>query len=210
MRKPDPMGAVHQRIEYAKSLDDVTASAHGASPAAASRSREVSQDEIDAIELLHDVVRHVSDYGQLDCTDSLVDQIETFLSQPAAAVERPSSREDVSTNQSAAPPVQMEAVIERDEAERIVDALFKDLRDRKFLKWLFSEDPEAMGPILHDSHGQPLNALSADVQDEIRETWIGILLSKPDDMKEGAPEPFVTTEEYNATYGSDPIKEPPA
>lgn len=65
----------------------------------------------------------------------------------------------------------------RDEAEKKVDAIFADLRDRRFLKLLFAEDPEDMMPILHDSHGKPLRALDSKVQQEIRDAWIGILTS---------------------------------
>lgn len=65
----------------------------------------ISQTEIDAIEYLHDVVRHVSDYGQLDCTDPLVDLIESFLSEPRvlSASEDP-SRSEAEIKKSPPPP----------------------------------------------------------------------------------------------------------
>lgn len=64
----------------------------------------------------------------------------------------------------------------RAEAETAIDAIFEDLRDRKFLKWLFCEDPESAGPILHMRDGLPLMPLDGEVQAEIREAWITILL----------------------------------
>lgn len=60
-------------------------------------------------------------------------------------------------------------------ANEIVEMLFKDLRDRRFLKWLFCDDPENAGPILHDSHGAPLMPLDSEVQDEIRASWKAII-----------------------------------
>lgn len=64
----------------------------------------------------------------------------------------------------------------REQAGAKVDAIFDDLRDRRFLKWLFSEDPEDAGPILHMRDGSPLMALDREVQDEIREAWIGLMM----------------------------------
>lgn len=66
----------------------------------------------------------------------------------------------------------------REEAEAAVDAIFEDLRDRRFLKWLFCEDPESAGPILHERNGDALMPLNSDVQNEIREAWIGILMKR--------------------------------
>lgn len=69
----------------------------------------------------------------------------------------------------------------RKQAEAAIDAIFEDLRDRRFLKWLFDAEPESMGPILHDSSGTPLMALNREVQADIREAWIGILMkTRPD------------------------------
>lgn len=59
----------------------------------------------------------------------------------------------------------------REAAERAVDAIFEDLRDRRFLKWLFDANPERCGPI-----APGINVLDREVQNEIRETWIGILM----------------------------------
>jgi len=67
--------------------------------------------------------------------------------------------------------------VKRKEAEAAVDAIFADLRDRRFLKWLFDPDPENMGPILHNKNGEPLMALDRGVQAEIREAWISILVA---------------------------------
>lgn len=64
----------------------------------------------------------------------------------------------------------------RDQAEIAVDAIFEDLRDRRFLKWLFAAEPERMGPILHERTGEPLMALEREVQGEIRDAWIAILM----------------------------------
>lgn len=65
----------------------------------------------------------------------------------------------------------------RAEAEKLVDAVFADLRDRRFLKWMFNRDGEGSGPILHDSHGEPLMPLALDVQNEIREAWISLAMA---------------------------------
>lgn len=54
----------------------------------------------------------------------------------------------------------------------IVNALFEDLRDRRFLKWLFSETPTT---ILHNNRGEPLESLDAEVQAEIRKAWETII-----------------------------------
>jgi len=59
--------------------------------------------------------------------------------------------------------------------EEAVEAVFEDLRDRKFLKWLFCEDPDRAGPIMIDRHGKPLMPLDSDVQDEIRREWQEII-----------------------------------
>jgi hypothetical protein len=66
--------------------------------------------------------------------------------------------------------------MDRKAAEICVDAIFEDLRDRRFLKWLFAENPENMGPILHERDGTPLMPLGSSVQGEIRESWIRILM----------------------------------
>jgi hypothetical protein len=65
-----------------------------------------------------------------------------------------------------------------DEADEIIDALFEDLRGRRFLKWLFCAEPERLWPILHDNRGEPLMALDRDVQNEIKAAWKKILLRK--------------------------------
>jgi hypothetical protein len=56
----------------------------------------------------------------------------------------------------------------------IVEALFEDLRDRRFLKWLFTAD-NFETPILHMQDGEPLMPLEADVQEEIRATWAQLI-----------------------------------
>lgn len=65
----------------------------------------------------------------------------------------------------------------REQAEKLVDAIFEDLRDRRFLKWMFNEHGEKAGPILHNLHGEPLMPLDLDVQAEIREAWITLAMS---------------------------------
>ena len=65
-----------------------------------------------------------------------------------------------------------------DEATAKVDAIFEDLRDRRFLKWLFCKHPDQAGAILIDQHGAPLMPLDADVQNEIRASWVSILTDK--------------------------------
>lgn len=65
----------------------------------------------------------------------------------------------------------------RDMAEKVADAIFEDLRTRKFLKWLFAEDADSMGPILHERNGEPLMPLSEAIQDEIRSEWIERLMT---------------------------------
>jgi hypothetical protein len=61
--------------------------------------------------------------------------------------------------------------MERAEAEKAVDAIFADLRGRRMLKWLFDPEPENCGPI-----APGINVIDREVQNEIRETWIGILM----------------------------------
>ena len=66
----------------------------------------------------------------------------------------------------------------REEAERLVDAIFDDLRDRRLLKWLFNPTGKDAGPILHDMHGEALMPLDVDVQDEIRQDWIKLAMGE--------------------------------
>lgn len=66
--------------------------------------------------------------------------------------------------------------MEREKAEQIADAIFKDLRGRKLLKWLLAEDADDMGPILHEHDGTPLMPISEKVQAEIRDEWIALLM----------------------------------
>lgn len=75
----------------------------------------------------------------------------------------------------------------REQVEACVDAIFEDLRDRRFLKWLFAEDPANMGPILHERDGTPLLPLDEEVQNEIREAWVKIImdLAKSDSQSGG-------------------------
>ena len=70
--------------------------------------------------------------------------------------------------------------MERAEAEKAVDAIFEDLRDRRFLKWLFADQTYRREPgmIARFAGGDELHELSADVQAEIREAWISILMKQ--------------------------------
>ncbi len=60
-------------------------------------------------------------------------------------------------------------------ARAAVDAIFADLRDRRFLKWLF--DPAGEQNFIGMLEGQPLTGLDLDVQDEIASTWRGHILT---------------------------------
>lgn len=66
----------------------------------------------------------------------------------------------------------------REQAEAAVDAIFNDLRDRRFLKWLFAEEGARGVPIMHDHRGEPLMPLNGEVQDDIRESWVSILMKQ--------------------------------
>ena len=62
--------------------------------------------------------------------------------------------------------------MERELAERVADMIFRDLRGRKFLKWMLAEDADSMGPILREHDGTLLMPVSESVQAEMREEWI--------------------------------------
>ena len=64
----------------------------------------------------------------------------------------------------------------RELAESAADAIFKDLRDRRFLKWMLAEDADSMGPVLIMADGTALMPVSEDVQAEMREEWISDLM----------------------------------
>ncbi len=57
-------------------------------------------------------------------------------------------------------------------AVKALDEIFADLRDRRLLKWLFSATPTLIGTF---SDGDELRSLDADVQQEIRGAWAGII-----------------------------------
>lgn len=61
----------------------------------------------------------------------------------------------------------------RVKAEEAVERIFEDLRDRRFLKWLFSAYPTLIGNL----EGEELRSLDDDIQDEIREAWVEIIQS---------------------------------
>ncbi len=60
----------------------------------------------------------------------------------------------------------------REQAERAVDAIFADLRGRRTLKWLFDAEPENCGPI-----ADGINVIDRETQVEIREAWIGFVMT---------------------------------
>lgn len=51
-----------------------------------------------------------------------------------------------------------------------VNAIFRDLRDRRFLKYLFDADPKNCG-----AYGHVDAPLDLDVQGEIRTAWANII-----------------------------------
>lgn len=59
-------------------------------------------------------------------------------------------------------------------ASEAVEALFADLRDRRFLKWLFDRDGDANLIGRFDS-GEELRGLDLEVQAEIRNDWHAII-----------------------------------
>lgn len=61
-------------------------------------------------------------------------------------------------------------------ADTAVAGIFEDLRDRRFLKWLFTEDGRDV-PILHDNRGQPLMPLEEGVQADIATAWANIIVA---------------------------------
>lgn len=63
-------------------------------------------------------------------------------------------------------------------ARDAVDAIFADLRDRKFLKYLFAEDPEHCG-----AYGYVETPLDRAVQEEIAEAWRAIFASFEANLK---------------------------
>lgn len=60
----------------------------------------------------------------------------------------------------------------REQAESAVDAIFADLRGRRTLKWLFDPEPENCGPI-----ADGINVIDRETQADIRETWIGLVMT---------------------------------
>jgi len=118
----------------------------------------------------------------------------------------PSGGNDVSAR---SPKVELAA--ERERREKAVEAIFEDLRDRKFLKWLFCEDPEHAGPILFENNGIPLMPLSADIQDEIRREWQEIIrkVYEAGDGIETAPELYEALDglmkSLNMEYAGRPV-----
>lgn len=58
-----------------------------------------------------------------------------------------------------------------DLADKIVEVIFEDIRDRRFLKWLFSKRPTLIGSL----NGEDLRSLDEDVQEEIRAEWAKII-----------------------------------
>jgi hypothetical protein len=78
-------------------------------------------------------------------------------------------------------------------AGEVVDALFADLRDRKFLKYLFAEDPSN-----HGAYGYIERPFDLDVQQEIADAWRKIVTS--------AFSPIPDAGEVQAVSGRDLIE----
>lgn len=62
-----------------------------------------------------------------------------------------------------------------EEAEKAVSLIFEDLRDRRMLKWIFSERPTLIGSL----NGEEFRSLDTYVLDEIKASWAAILTSVP-------------------------------
>lgn len=56
-----------------------------------------------------------------------------------------------------------------DISTKAVEAIFADMRDRKFLKWLFKEEEAVIGDFVG------LRSIDLVVQQEIRDTWAAII-----------------------------------
>ncbi|MHC2353787.1 hypothetical protein ACVMB3_003296 [Sinorhizobium meliloti] len=56
----------------------------------------------------------------------------------------------------------------------VVEAIFRDLRDRRFLKWIFDERGDACF-IANFADGEPLKGLDLEVQGEIKASWQAII-----------------------------------
>lgn len=88
------------------------------------------------------------------------------------------------------------ALIER----KVVDALFTDLRDRRFLKWIFSErGEECLIDTFKD--GEVLTGIDLEAQEEIKAAWSRIIatelttLLERCEKAEAALQPFKTFED---------------
>lgn len=55
------------------------------------------------------------------------------------------------------------------EAAKVVDKLFADLRDRRFLKWLFKDEEGVIGDF------PALRSIDLEAQQEIRDAWAAII-----------------------------------
>lgn len=93
-----------------------------------------------------------------------------------------------------------------EKAEAAVAKIFEDLRDRRFLKWLFKEDVDAEHCIQRDGAAY---ALDKDVQDEIAATWAGICATalrqaheagRREGLKEAAQRVQQEADEWLAAY----------
>jgi hypothetical protein len=85
-------------------------------------------------------------------------------------------RWDAAVSADKAPPPQSLLVGSEAVANSIVEAIFDDLRDRRFLKWLFDKqgDKVLIG-VFRD--GETLTGLDLEVQDDIKEAWRGIIVA---------------------------------
>lgn len=74
--------------------------------------------------------------------------------------------------------------MDKKNAQDAVDLIFQDLRDRRMLKWIFSEYPILIGQL----NGEEFRSLDEQVLTEIRSSWVDILLQTPSSksQKDGA------------------------
>ena len=74
----------------------------------------------------------------------------------------------------------------QEEADAAVDFIFDDLRNRKFLKWIFMEDPgEASRRIAQFVGGGDVFVLDKDIQAEIRKIWAQLIIKATNETRGG-------------------------
>lgn len=87
-------------------------------------------------------------------------------------------------------------------SELAVDGIFEDLRDRRFLKWLFNNHGEGIIDWFRD--GTPLEALDLEVQQDIRNSWRDIIAAIIKDERERSASMLLALKEIaKVTRGDD-------